>query len=240
MARSPRFHHIGVLVTDLEEAIERWSRLTGWSCDCIGRYRPDSYAYSCGAEPEPHGHDQRISFSLDGPSSLSRLRSIRASPLMTPPTSPHLYLPDGEPSPVLCRSGLLRVSVNTIRPHPRDKLGRAPTLSPFRFCRGVPGTFSGFSQLSPTTWSTGPQHILVPETMWGPIVKIAGTAPVASGHWLTVPIGPRQSWTHGRSEEERVRSSPGFPTVLPIAINRDRLQRTRYTQTRPTACIPVN
>jgi catechol 2,3-dioxygenase-like lactoylglutathione lyase family enzyme len=57
--------HIGVLVTDLDAAIERWSRLTGWTFRGPMYYEPDTY--SCAAAPEAHPHSQRIAFSVQGP-----------------------------------------------------------------------------------------------------------------------------------------------------------------------------
>jgi catechol 2,3-dioxygenase-like lactoylglutathione lyase family enzyme len=57
--------HVGVLVRDLDEAVERWSRLTGWTFKEISRYEPDSYV--CNAAPSPHPHSQRIAMSIDGP-----------------------------------------------------------------------------------------------------------------------------------------------------------------------------
>ncbi|WP_449283402.1 VOC family protein [Leucobacter sp.] len=57
-------HHIGFLVNDLEAAIERWSLATGYTFSPIARYRTERYADS--SNPEPHWHDARISFSLEG------------------------------------------------------------------------------------------------------------------------------------------------------------------------------
>ncbi|GAA1922308.1 hypothetical protein GCM10009775_13510 [Microbacterium aoyamense] len=56
--------HVGILVRDLEDAVERWSRLTGWRFKEISRYEPDSYV--CDAAPTPHPHSQRIAMSIDG------------------------------------------------------------------------------------------------------------------------------------------------------------------------------
>jgi len=61
---APLINHIGILVPDLEEAIERWSAATGYSFSPIARYRTDGYSdHSCEV---PHHHDARMSFSLEG------------------------------------------------------------------------------------------------------------------------------------------------------------------------------
>lgn len=57
--------HIGILVPNLEEGIARWSAATGYTFSPIARYRTDRYADH--SNPEPHFHDARISFSLEGP-----------------------------------------------------------------------------------------------------------------------------------------------------------------------------
>ncbi|TPX03776.1 VOC family protein, partial [Schumannella luteola] len=62
---APLIEHIGILVPDLEEAIERWSTVTGYTFSPIGRYRTDRYADH--SDATPHHHDARISFSLEGP-----------------------------------------------------------------------------------------------------------------------------------------------------------------------------
>ena len=62
---APLIHHIGVLVPDLEEAIERWTRITGYTFSPIARYRTPRYSDS--SNTEPHDHDARISFSAEGP-----------------------------------------------------------------------------------------------------------------------------------------------------------------------------
>jgi len=56
--------HIGVLVPDLEEAIDRWSAVTGFTFSPIARYRTDRY--SDHTDQTPHHHDARISFSREG------------------------------------------------------------------------------------------------------------------------------------------------------------------------------
>jgi Glyoxalase/Bleomycin resistance protein/Dioxygenase superfamily len=56
--------HIGILVPNLEDAIERWSAATGYTFSPIARYRTDNYADHTGPE---HFHDARISFSKEGP-----------------------------------------------------------------------------------------------------------------------------------------------------------------------------
>jgi catechol 2,3-dioxygenase-like lactoylglutathione lyase family enzyme len=57
--------HIGFLVPDLEAAIEKWSKVTGYTFSPIGRYRTNRY--SDRSNPTPHFHDTRISFSKEGP-----------------------------------------------------------------------------------------------------------------------------------------------------------------------------
>jgi catechol 2,3-dioxygenase-like lactoylglutathione lyase family enzyme len=57
--------HIGILVDDLEAAIDRWSRATGYTFSPIVRYRTDRWVDS--SDPAPHPHDARIAFSLEGP-----------------------------------------------------------------------------------------------------------------------------------------------------------------------------
>ncbi|MFE5537965.1 MULTISPECIES: VOC family protein [Streptomyces] len=65
MAPTQRIHHIGLLVADLEAAIERWSLATGYTFSEIGRYRTDFYVDR--SDEQPHHHDARISFSREGP-----------------------------------------------------------------------------------------------------------------------------------------------------------------------------
>lgn len=63
---APRIHHFGVLVEDLEGAIERWKAVTGWEWDAIGHYRTDNY--SDFSDREPHHHDARTAMSTnEGP-----------------------------------------------------------------------------------------------------------------------------------------------------------------------------
>ncbi|MFD4569494.1 VOC family protein [Streptomyces sp. NPDC058467] len=62
---APLIHHVGVLVGDLEDAIERWSLGTGYTFSEVARYRTDFYEDR--SHPEPHFHDARICFSREGP-----------------------------------------------------------------------------------------------------------------------------------------------------------------------------
>jgi hypothetical protein len=62
---APLIEHVGFLVPNLEEAIERWSAITGYTFSPIARYRTNNY--SDRNDPEPHFHDARISFSKEGP-----------------------------------------------------------------------------------------------------------------------------------------------------------------------------
>ena len=57
-------HHVGILVEDLEEAIERWERITGYTFGPIHRYRSSHYHDS--SEVDEHLHDARLSFSREG------------------------------------------------------------------------------------------------------------------------------------------------------------------------------
>jgi catechol 2,3-dioxygenase-like lactoylglutathione lyase family enzyme len=57
--------HIGVLVENLEEAIDKWQRATGYTFGEIGRYRTERYRDH--SNNEPHAHDARIAFSHEGP-----------------------------------------------------------------------------------------------------------------------------------------------------------------------------
>ncbi|MBN8881775.1 methylmalonyl-CoA epimerase [Salana multivorans] len=57
-------HHIGILVPDLEGAIELWSAITGYTFGPIHRYRSTHYVDD--SDPTPHFHDARLSFSVEG------------------------------------------------------------------------------------------------------------------------------------------------------------------------------
>jgi catechol 2,3-dioxygenase-like lactoylglutathione lyase family enzyme len=57
--------HIGILVPDLELAIQKWSAVLGYKFSPIVRYR--TAFYSDHSNPEPHWHDTRVSFSREGP-----------------------------------------------------------------------------------------------------------------------------------------------------------------------------
>lgn len=62
---APLIDHIGILVPNLEEAIQRWTAVTGYTFSPIARYRTSRYCDH--TDREPHDHDARISFSLEGP-----------------------------------------------------------------------------------------------------------------------------------------------------------------------------
>jgi catechol 2,3-dioxygenase-like lactoylglutathione lyase family enzyme len=62
---APLIDHIGILVPNLEQAIDKWSTVLGYTFSPIGRYRTPRYADH--SNPEPHFHDARISFSKQGP-----------------------------------------------------------------------------------------------------------------------------------------------------------------------------
>jgi glyoxalase/bleomycin resistance protein/dioxygenase superfamily protein len=59
--RPLRIEHIGILVANLEEGIDRWSRATGYTFSPVARYRTSRYSDHSNASP--HLHDARISFS---------------------------------------------------------------------------------------------------------------------------------------------------------------------------------
>jgi catechol 2,3-dioxygenase-like lactoylglutathione lyase family enzyme len=61
---APLIDHVGILVDDLETAIERWSAVTGYSFSPIGRYRTRGYSDESSALP--HDHDARFSLSREG------------------------------------------------------------------------------------------------------------------------------------------------------------------------------
>lgn len=61
---APLIHHIGVLVENLEEAIEKWSQATGYTFTHIARYRTERYVDH--SNETPHYHDARIAFSREG------------------------------------------------------------------------------------------------------------------------------------------------------------------------------
>lgn len=71
MTLLPPVHHIGILVDDLEAAIERWSRATGYRFSEIGRYRTDRWEDA--SDPHPHPHDARFAISFDGPPRIELL-----------------------------------------------------------------------------------------------------------------------------------------------------------------------
>jgi catechol 2,3-dioxygenase-like lactoylglutathione lyase family enzyme len=56
--------HIGILVPDLEAAIEHWSAVLGYTFSPIVRYRTDDYSDHTGAG---HFHDARIALSYENP-----------------------------------------------------------------------------------------------------------------------------------------------------------------------------
>lgn len=60
----PAIEHIGILVPDLDDGIRRWSEATGYTFSPIARYRTERY--SDHSDLQPHFHDARISFSLEG------------------------------------------------------------------------------------------------------------------------------------------------------------------------------
>jgi catechol 2,3-dioxygenase-like lactoylglutathione lyase family enzyme len=57
-------HHIGILVEDIEKAIDQWSEVLGYTFTPIRRYRTNNYVDHSNATP--HFHDARIAFSVEG------------------------------------------------------------------------------------------------------------------------------------------------------------------------------
>jgi hypothetical protein len=57
-------HHIGFLVEDLEVAMEKWSTVLGYTFGPIARYRTETYVDH--SDNQPHHHDARIAFSVEG------------------------------------------------------------------------------------------------------------------------------------------------------------------------------
>lgn len=84
---SRQIAHIGVLVDDIEEAIERWSHHLGWTFHEIKWYAP--HRYTCKEWPEPHPHFQRIAFSVDGPPYVELLERNPDEPTHTGPLGFH-------------------------------------------------------------------------------------------------------------------------------------------------------
>ena len=68
---APLIEHVGILVPNIEEAIELWTRITGYTFSPIGRYRTDRYVDS--SDESPHHHDARMSFSKEGPPRIELL-----------------------------------------------------------------------------------------------------------------------------------------------------------------------
>lgn len=65
--------HIGFLVSNIEEAIERWERVSGYHFSPIVRYRTNRYEDQ--NNPNAHFHDARMSFSLEGPPRIELLEA---------------------------------------------------------------------------------------------------------------------------------------------------------------------
>jgi catechol 2,3-dioxygenase-like lactoylglutathione lyase family enzyme len=57
-------HHIGILVEDIEKAIDEWSSVLGYTFTPIRRYRTNNYIDH--SDQNPHFHDARIAFSVEG------------------------------------------------------------------------------------------------------------------------------------------------------------------------------
>jgi catechol 2,3-dioxygenase-like lactoylglutathione lyase family enzyme len=66
-----RINHIGILVPDLEEAVERWENALGYHFSRVGRYRTSHYVDR--NDPEPHLHDARLVTSKEGPPRIELL-----------------------------------------------------------------------------------------------------------------------------------------------------------------------
>ena len=63
--QAPLAAHVAILVADLDAAIERWSRATGYTFSPVARYRTSFY--SDHSDLQPHPHDARIAMSREGP-----------------------------------------------------------------------------------------------------------------------------------------------------------------------------
>ncbi|MET4639838.1 VOC family protein [Mycetocola sp. 2940] len=61
---APLIDHIGILVPDLESAIEKWERATGYTFSPIARYRTSGY--SDDSDVTPHDHNARFAVSREG------------------------------------------------------------------------------------------------------------------------------------------------------------------------------
>jgi len=72
----PLIHHIGILVPNLEQAIEKWSDVLGYTFSPVGRYRTPNYADR--SNPDLHFHDARISFSKEGPPHIELMEATGA------------------------------------------------------------------------------------------------------------------------------------------------------------------
>jgi catechol 2,3-dioxygenase-like lactoylglutathione lyase family enzyme len=59
------FNHVGFLVADLEEAVQRWEAATGYTFRPPSRYIVDDYRDS--DNPAPHESNVRLAFSVQGP-----------------------------------------------------------------------------------------------------------------------------------------------------------------------------
>lgn len=70
----PAVDHIGFLVTDLDEAAERYRRVLGVEFSVVGRYRTDRYEDA--SDACPHRHDARFVVSR-GP--LPRIELLQAT-----------------------------------------------------------------------------------------------------------------------------------------------------------------
>jgi catechol 2,3-dioxygenase-like lactoylglutathione lyase family enzyme len=65
--------HVGILVDDLEQAIERWTAFTGYTFSAVGRYRTDRYEDS--SSVHPHSHDARFVVSREGQPKIELLEA---------------------------------------------------------------------------------------------------------------------------------------------------------------------
>ncbi len=87
MTALPTVHHIGILVDDLEAAIERWSAATGYRFSPIGRYRTDRWVDS--SDPSPHPHDARFAISYEGLPRIELLETTGAGTHAPSQVGPH-------------------------------------------------------------------------------------------------------------------------------------------------------
>ncbi|WP_241383681.1 VOC family protein [Rhodococcus sp. CH91] len=74
-----RLHHVGVVVDDLDEAAEHFSRAYGWTVS-LGK----ESAYKCRIDGVEHDTVQRLGMTLEGPPHVELLRAVAGSSVWRP------------------------------------------------------------------------------------------------------------------------------------------------------------